>query len=67
MNNNKIEEELRQHPRYWAVHKKFWTKEFNNQDSKTSRKIIDNPECVEARRLNHRVLVQVKNEILAEV
>ena len=67
MNDNKIEEELRQHPNYWATHKKFWTKEFNNQDKSISKKIMENPECVEARRLNQKVLTQVKSEILTEV
>ena len=67
MNDNKIEEELRQYPNYWAIHKKFWTKEFNNQDNKISQKIINNPECIEAKRLNQKVLAQVKSEILAEV
>ncbi len=65
--NTNIENDVLGHPKFWALHKKYWTKEFNLQDQKTSNRIMNNPDCIEAKKLNDKVIRKVQSDILTEV
>tara|TARA_Y100000588_G_C13939548_1_gene789409 strand:- start:230 stop:424 length:195 start_codon:yes stop_codon:yes gene_type:complete len=56
--------ELKLHPSFWTLHKKFWNEEINNLDKSIADIIVNNPYSPEARRLNEKVIVRIKKSLL---
>ena len=59
-----IAKELKEHPRYWELHKRIWTEEFNNLESGLAAKVMDNPNCTEATQMNLKVFTRIKDRLL---
>jgi hypothetical protein len=59
-----MENEIKLHPSYWALHKKFWIEEFNTLDKGTGDKIMACPQSHEAKWLARRVNVRIKDSLL---
>jgi hypothetical protein len=60
MKNN----ELKLHPTYWTLHKKFWQEEYDNLDKEIAESVMLNPEGDEAWRLEKKVISKIKESLL---
>ena len=56
--------ELKLHPSFWTLHKKFWNEEFNKLNKDTGAKVINNPYCIEAREIEKKVISKIRQSLL---
>jgi hypothetical protein len=56
--------ELKFHPAYWKLHKKFYNEELNKLDIDIADKVMREPFCEEARNLDHKVNIKIKKSLL---
>ena len=59
-----MQNEIKMHPSYWVLHKKFWIEEFNILDKDIGDKVMTYPQSPEAKWLNRRVNVRIKDSLL---
>ena len=59
-----MQDEIKMHPSYWATHKKYWVEEFNTLEKEISDRIMRHPQSPEAKWLNRRVNVRIKDSLL---
>jgi|TARA_R110000824_G_scaffold43218_1_gene126736 hypothetical protein len=59
-----MQDEIKMHPSYWATHKKYWVEEFNTLDREIGDKVMAHPQSAEAKWLNRRVNVRIKDSLL---
>ena len=57
--------ELKLHPSYWVLHKKFWTEELNSLDSDIANIVMTKPYSVEAQSLEKKVTRKIKDSLLS--
>ena len=60
MKNN----ELKLHPSYWALHKKFWQEEYDNLDKEVANNVMQDPQGDAAWQLEKKVTSKIKNNLL---
>ena len=56
-----MKNDIKLHPDYWELHKKYWTEEFNNLDNDISRMVVDNPYGAEAKILGKKVTSKIRD------
>jgi len=58
--------ELKMHPLYWTLHKKFWQEEYDNLDKQSAAFVMKDPQGEEANILNRKVNTRIKEYLLTE-
>ena len=59
-----IKRELKQHPSYWVLHKKFWQEEYDNLDRAIAERVVSDPKGREARMLEYQIHRRIKADLL---
>ena len=59
--------ELKLHPAYWILHKKFWIEELNTLDKVIAEQVIKFPHGEESKNLNRLVNRRIKEDLLTQV
>jgi uncharacterized protein YdcH (DUF465 family) len=59
-----MQNELKFHPSYWKLHKKFWTEEYNNLDSEIARVVVNSPHGTEAMLMEKKVTSKIKDALM---
>ena len=54
---------IKDDPSYWRIHKQVWYQEYDKLDKYIAKKVMNYPECKEARNLNNRVDLIVSDKL----
>jgi|TARA_B100000676_G_C18089393_1_gene858147 hypothetical protein len=60
MKNN----ELKLHPSYWTLHKKFWQEEYDNLDKEVANNVMQDPQGDAAWQLEKKVTSKIRENLL---
>jgi len=55
--------ELKLHPSYWVLHKKYWQEEYDNLDRNSANQVMVNPKGKEARDLEKKVTFKIHRDL----
>ena len=56
--------ELKLHPSYWVLHKRFWQEEYDTLDKDVAAEVMRNPRGQEAYNLEKKVTFKIKEQLL---
>jgi hypothetical protein len=56
--------ELKLHPAYWKLHKKYWQEEYDVLDKAVANEIMRDPKCPAAISLEKKVIFKIRKNLL---
>jgi hypothetical protein len=55
--------EIKLHPSYWVLHKKYWQEEYDNLDKFSASEVMSNPTGYPARNLEKKVIFKIRQNL----